>query len=295
MVDEFTHQMCLCLYNRKMSLHLGPEIVRAVTEKDSSLYHKTTVKGEEVLIDRTKENLFLKTYWSDLTGHLKWTLYCKGLFFSFQVTTDERIRNVYVGNEQYTHRTRSSRDETEANNSLHDLLGDVDLLVLRLGFLGYRNQAMAGALLEALRIREVSLKPTWIIEEPNSIFAPGHYSYSPELWDYITSRYTIVNMVTDTSRQEPQRGTEGSSLTEAPGMSFDEEPAQVRVPAPILRSASPSTGTSAPRKPVTRTPVSSDTGARKESKTMSGCPELDGKPSWSKSGNTYKRKGGEVL
>ncbi len=222
-VDEFTHQMCLCLYNRKMSQHLGPELVRAPTVKDSQLYNTTTVKGEEVLVDRTKENLFIKTWWDDLRGHLKWALYCKGLHFSFQVLTDERIRNVYVGNEQYTHRTRKSRDDFEANNSLHDLLGEeTDLVILRLGFLGYRNIAMPGALLEALRIREVSLKPTWVIEEPDQVLGPGHFSYSSELWDYIATKFSKVDMVSDPDRVVAPRNTFAAALEDAPGMSLDE-------------------------------------------------------------------------
>lgn len=224
MVDAMTHKMCLCLYNRKMRTHLGTDLATATPVKNSPLYQEVVQPdGKTSLVDLTKKNLFVKAWWDELRGHLKWTFYCKGPTFFFQTVTDERVRNVFVGNEQYSHRTRKTRDDVEANNSLRDLLGETwHLAIIRIGFLGYRNQAMAGALLEALRIRESLVLPTWIIEEPRSILAPGHFSYSEELFDYINYNFETIDLVGDKSRRETPRGMIGAPLEDDTGMSLDD-------------------------------------------------------------------------
>lgn len=215
-VDETTHRMCICLYNRKMRVHLGPELMSARPVFDSPLYQQVfdTEQGNLPTVDLTEKNLFLKSKWNDLLGHLTWAFYCKGPNWYFQIVTDERIRTVYVGNEHYVAKRRSRRDEVESNNSLHDLIGGeaFNLVIIRLGFLGYKNVAMAGALLEALRIREVQLKPTWIVEEPNSVFAPGHFSYSEELADYIHRRFEMIDMVKDPDCVGELRGVDTSRV-----------------------------------------------------------------------------------
>lgn len=229
-IDAFTHKTCVCLYNRKMRTHLGSEIATATPVKNSPLFQEVEgLHGQMVLKDLTKKSLFIKSWWDELRGHLKWALYCKGPTFFFQVVTDERIRSVFVGNEQYSHRSRKVRDDVEANNSLRDLVGETyNLVIIRLGFLGYKNQAMAGALLEALRIRESLVLPTWIIEEPRSIFAPGHLSYGEELADYIHHNFPTLDLVEDKSRKEPPRGVEGAAFVDDGdmGMSLEDERTQ---------------------------------------------------------------------
>jgi len=214
-VDDTTHRMCICLYNRKMRVHLGPELMSVKPVFDSPLYQQVfdASEGNLPMLDLTGKNLFLKSRWDDLLGHMTWAFYCKGPNWYFHIVTDERIRNVYVGNEQYLAKRRSRREEEDSNNSLHDLIGEsFDLVILRLGFLGYKNIAMAGALLEALRIREVQLKPTWIVEEPGSIFAPGHFSYSEELADYVHHRFETLDLVKDSSPVEPLRRVDTSRV-----------------------------------------------------------------------------------
>jgi hypothetical protein len=238
-VDDMTHRMCICLYNRKMRVHLGPELTSAKPVFDSPLYQQVfdPVQGNLPTVDLTGKNLFIKAWWNELVGHLTWAFYCHGPNWCFQIVTDERIRNVYVGNEQYGAKSRKKRDDVDSNNSLHDLIGgeDFSLVVIRLGFLGYKNIAMAGALLEALRIREVHLKPTWIVEEPNSIFGPGHFSYSEELADYIVSRFTTIDLVKDKTRVADPRGVSWAPVplaSDEAGMSLDDERPKVPLDRP---------------------------------------------------------------
>jgi hypothetical protein len=152
--------------------------------------------GEPPKKDRTGENLFIKGYWKDLLPHLKWSLGCKGPDFRFRLLTDEKLKIIYLGAESYATKAKSRRDEVVTYNSLNDLVGpDIDLVIIRLGFLGYKNIAMPGILKEALMIREFACKPTWIIEVPTSIFGFGHFSYSEDVWDYISANYTTVDLV----------------------------------------------------------------------------------------------------
>lgn len=198
--DDMTVQQCICAYSRALKLHLGAEIATAPVLRSPLL--QLGPPGEPPKVDRTSENLFLKGYWPDLLSHLKWALGCKGPLFRFRVVTDEKLKVVYLGAESYGARAKGRRDEVTTFNSLSDLVGpDIDLLILRLGFLGYKNQAMAGILKEALMIREFACKPTWIVEVPTSPFGPGHFSYSEEVGDYIAAGFQIV----DLTRKESAR------------------------------------------------------------------------------------------
>ena len=219
-------QQCICSYARTLKAHLGPEIAAAPNILRSPLY-VAGPKGEPPVIDRTTDNLFLKVYWSDLLAHLKWTLACKGPMFRYRVVTDEKLKTVYVGAEAYSARPKSKRDELVTNNSVGDIIGvDFQLIIIRLGFLGHKNVAMPGVLKEALMIREASQLPTWIVEEPSSIFGPGHFSYSDDTGMYIERLFDIINLVDESRKPGEPRGVEVPEPIEDVGM---EEP-QIVVP-----------------------------------------------------------------
>ncbi len=235
-VDDLNVRECLCLYRKSLAAHLlaqfGPAVKTAKPVYDSPLYREPTSPGLPSDVDKTGTNLFLKGWWPDLLGHFRWALGSKGPLYPFAVTTDERVRTVYVGNESYTARPRKVREDVETFNSLHDLIGvQHKLVILRLGFLGYSNKAVAGAILESLRIREVGAVATWVVEEPNSIFGPGHLSYSHELAEYL-SRFEEIDLVRDPDRPVAPRGL----LTSETGMLLDHEES---VPTPRQLPASP--------------------------------------------------------
>ncbi len=188
LIDDLNVRECLCAYARRLKVHLGPEIANAPNlEGESPLFWPP----DEV--DLTEKNIVIQGYWTDILPHLRWAIGCKGPLFRFKIITDEKMKTVFVGAESYQHRARSERDNIETNNSLNDIVGpEWDLLIIRLGFLGYKNQAMPGALKEALMLREVALKPTWIIEAPQAPYAPGHNAFSEETFDYIQRRFEMI-------------------------------------------------------------------------------------------------------
>jgi len=209
--DDSRVQQCICSYAKTLKAYLGPEIAAAPTVTRSPLY-AVGEKGAPPSVDRTKDNLFIKSYWSDLLPHLKWTLACKGPMFRYRVVTDEKLKTVYLGGESYGQRSKEVRNEIVTYNSIGDLVGpDLDLVVLRLGFLGYKNVAMPGILKEALMLRESALKPTWVVEVPSSVFGPGHFSYNEDVANYIERLFDVVNLVRERDVQDAPHGFEGES------------------------------------------------------------------------------------
>lgn len=211
--ESYTRELCNCKAAEYMIKHLGTEIAKADTIYSSPLYELPDLSGEPPKRDRTKENLHVKCAWTDLLPHLKLCLWAKGFFFDFRIVTDEKIKTVFVGAESYSQRSKSKRDDMVTYNSLADLLGpEYPFVIIRLGHLGHKNAAAPGAVKEALMIRDVAQKSTWVIEEPNSPFGPGNYTYSEDLAEYIDRNFTTVELMraNDTRVFEP-RGYVGAT------------------------------------------------------------------------------------
>jgi hypothetical protein len=214
--ESFTRIPCNCKIAEYMVKHLGPEIARAPTIYSSPLYEFGAKSGDLPKVDRTKENLYIKCAWVDLLSHLKLCLWPQGIFFNFRVVTDEEIKTVFVGAMAYNQRAKSKRDDMVTYNSLNDLLGkEWDFIIIRLGHLGHKNAAAAGAIKEALMIRDTDQKVTWLIEEPNSPFGHGNFSYSDELAEYIDQNFKRIALVReDDDRVFDQRGYRGAEEIE---------------------------------------------------------------------------------
>jgi len=188
-VDEFTDRPCRNMLSILLREKLGPEISSSTHVTSSPLFQMT--KGEPPSVDRTGDNLFLDCPWPNLLPHLKWVLGCKGLKFNFKIITDQQIKNVYVGNEQYRNQPLASREVREVFNSLSDFVEDYDLIILRLGFIGYPNRAAAGALLETLMIREAMQAAVWVIHEEDR---PWLHSRSEEVEEYLRTHFESVDV-----------------------------------------------------------------------------------------------------
>ncbi len=223
--DEGRVTQCICSYAKTLKAYLGPEIASAPTMTRSPLY-ELAGKGLPPKVDRTGDNLFIKSYWSDLLPHLKWTLACKGPMFRYRIVTDEKLKTVYLGNESYKTRSRDTRDDVVTYNSIGDLVGpEIDLVILRLGFLGYKNVAMPGVLKEALMLREAADKPTWLVEVPSSPFGYGHFSYNEDVGGYIHRLFEVINLVIEQRPTDALHGFDGTEDDEDVGMG-------VRTPSP---------------------------------------------------------------
>ena len=216
--ETYTREPCNCKIAEYMFKHLGAEIAKAETIFSSPLYELPETRGEPPKLDRTTENLHLKCNWSDLLPHLKLCLWTKGIFFNFRVVTDEKIKTVFVGAESYSQRSKSKRDDMVTYNTLSDLVGtEYPFVIIRLGHLGHKNVAAAGAVKEALMIRDVAQKPTWIIEEPGAPFDPSNFAYSDDLAEYMDRNFKTVtlgaNRAPEPQEEEVVGGVEDVSVT----------------------------------------------------------------------------------
>lgn len=213
-VDDMTVQTCTNIYRRQLAQHLGPEIAGVVHTKSPLL--KLRPGGGEPLVDLTKRNLLIKCHWMGFLPHLKWVLGFKGVLYSHHIITDERIKNVFVGSEAYKARPASTRDQVATFNSVNDLVSlDYDLVVVKLGYLGYKNQAAAGALKETLLYRASINRPLWLLEDPDRNWT---HSHDPDVAQYVDEQFATVELKSkSTGTPKPVE------VEEVPGMSESEE------------------------------------------------------------------------
>lgn len=281
--ETYTRIPCNCKIAEYMTKHLGTEIARAETIYESPLYELPAKSGEPAKVDRTRENLHIKGLaWADLLPHLKLCLWPKGIFFNFRIVTDEKIKTVFVGAEAYNARAKSKRDEMITLNSLNDLLGkEFDFVIIRLGHLGHKNQAAPGALKEALMIRDVDQRPTWIIEEPCSPFGPGNFTYSDDLAEYIDRNYKTVKF-TGSGRVDVPRGYAGAEEVE--GGVEDISPS-----APLVRPSK-----ARPVPPTSTLPADETISAEMPGEGGDSRWKSGGKPKWKGGGGKRGGGGGPV-
>lgn len=93
--------------------------------------------------------------------------------FVCRVTSDREILEVRLGNQ-----TEENRD---TRLSLSAFMRPPDLVVIRLGELGYPNKAAGGYLYEAIIARIRDNKRTWIQCAPSNPYCPGHLTWDASL------------------------------------------------------------------------------------------------------------------
>ena len=270
-------ELCNCKIAEMMVTHLGKNIARAPTILESPLFKLPAKSGDPFVLDRTKDNLLIRCVWTDLLSHLKLCLWAKGLNFRFHIVTDERIKNVWLGNEAYKSRSKVSRDEIVTRNSISDLVGgDYSFVIIRLGFNGYKNAAAPGVVKEALMMRDAAQKSTWLIEEPlSSPFQYGNFTWSEDLQAYIDQNFTTIDMLQpNDTRSHEQRGFKGAE--EVVGGVED-----VSMSRPQPRATRPREQAQEPR------PAFRNESATPTSFDLPG----DDQPKWGKK-SAWKKKGG---
>ena len=193
---------CVCLSLEMLDHYLGPDLSGAPKIHTGPLY--AFDREMNATLDRTSENLFIKSTWPTILPHLRLAIghrywYVDRTFRHF-IVTDERILNVYVGNERYGARSKMKRDDMSSFNGLKDLVEEPDLLVVRLGFIGHKNIAAPGALKQALMLREAARRPTWVVQNP-----AGDYpiSWNEEVAAYFAEYFDVVDMRKLPQQPEP--------------------------------------------------------------------------------------------
>lgn len=214
-IEEGVGETCPNKIAAQFRRRLGAEFDNVPAISSSPLYE--TNASRVPTADLTKDNLAIYSTWTGLLPHLKRCLVNKGLDFFFRIITDERIKNVFVGAESYKSRSESAQEDTIAYNALPDLVRDPALLIIKLGYLGYKNISAAGALKEALLIRESASKPTWVVIDNIDANHRWTFSHNAEVQYYIDTKFKQLTLETgeNTARWNP--------ATEDIGMSRDDD------------------------------------------------------------------------
>ena len=166
-----TDRRCICEIARLKREYLGDEIFGAQKLKESGL------------VARVSEPLWINgAEWAKLLPHLRLALGTQwnremthgGLCtYRFRIVRDHDILQANIGT------------DAERQDSL--MGGGIDLVILRLGFVAWKNVAAPAYLLGAIRQRiEILRLPLWIVSTPE--WKKGNdYSHSEECEDYLRS------------------------------------------------------------------------------------------------------------
>jgi hypothetical protein len=210
-LDDFTTKQCRCAYTKELAARLGPELANAEVNENGPLYVYGDIPGQPK-VDKTRTNLLIRGRWKDVTPHLKWALIARGSKFYTKIVTDQQLKHVYVGNTS----ARVQKNGSASYESLSDFVGeDWNLVIVRLGVLSNSNKAMPGIIQETMLMRQVALKPTWLVEDPEN---QNKYWYNRDVEDYLSQNNYEVIEIREGSKPTPQ-----SSRVEVPQPSRIEE------------------------------------------------------------------------
>lgn len=210
--DGVSMRMCRNLFAKSMRMHLGKELSDVQHVSTSPLLERGT--DGEILVDRTTDDLWIMgCTWIGIRPHLKLALFLKGLAFSFRIITDQQIKNVFVGNEHRQFRVAGQ----SFCNSLGDLVSDIDLVIVKLGYIGYKNKAASGALKETLLIREALSLPTWVIEDPSR---PWTHSRDLDVESYLEGRFEVLPIESDCELVETEESFDDMGVDPDPDEEF---------------------------------------------------------------------------
>jgi hypothetical protein len=177
-VAENTRRMCICRVRQIIRSQLGALLDVPSLPQPSPLFRHAT------------ENLKIAGTWDDVAPHVRQTVvYCiyRRLpeVWSWGLHTDHDLLSAYLA------KPAASGDD-EAQLTMRDLMDrDRALVIIRLGFLGYKNAAMPGILYEALRYREGLA--TWLVIGDDA-FEKGHLSWDEKVSNYIDADFQPVEI-----------------------------------------------------------------------------------------------------
>lgn len=181
-------------------IRLGPEIFEAKKIMESPLFTPRAVTNSKdpPKVDLTKEHLHIQGItWKGLLPHLKLVFLCNSQL-KFKVVDDVRLKDVYLGGESAKNRSQRDKEAKENNNIIADIVGkEYDLVIVRLGHMGYKNIAAPGVLKEALMHRVETLgKATWLFETSDPTITWKH-SRDEDVAYYISQKFKVVELNSD--------------------------------------------------------------------------------------------------
>jgi hypothetical protein len=183
-----TTKFCECVYKRDLMLNLR-----------SGWKPLTKVRSTEgsPLIGRTRANMWVRANEKEIKGHLRAAVLKHSPRWRFKVITDADLMTtwLYSANEVYdadVGQARARGDNTTSRVS--DLVEPWDLLIIRMGYKGARNQAMPEVFLEALLHREHLDRPTWVLDSPKQPLRQEHRAWDEVVQEHMNDYFEFLEI-----------------------------------------------------------------------------------------------------
>jgi hypothetical protein len=184
--------VCPNIYVKAVYHHLDPQLRCC----------ETVVKKVTQLVKIAAQHRFLyfpSLPWNVLAAHAKDYVLRQPepLRYTHRVTSDREIVGVRLGKRDSLHDIVSDEMflEVASFKDIDDFLRPPQLVIVRLGDMGYKNVAAAGWVYEAINMRVLENKRTWVMVTPTHAYIPGHLAYCDDLSLLLERTFTAVNVV----------------------------------------------------------------------------------------------------
>ncbi len=184
MIAGMASERCECLLEVQFQQWVG-----------GAIYNAEDI-NETGLLDRLDDDLFIRASHQQFLAHWKRILREQEFTFFWRLVTDSKMRDIFVGNDEKFH-------------ALSSLVRNPELLVIRMGVLSYKNVAMPGLILEALKIRQFEDKPTWVVNDPDNPFKKGHLAWSGELEYFLEQNFDTIVLKNASNGSNGNKGKNG--------------------------------------------------------------------------------------
>ncbi len=147
--------------------------------------------GMSPLREFVEQDLWVTSSTGIFRRHLYDVAYNQGPNWRFQVSSDADLMDAWLSRIDDTEIFDPDVDRIRHQRVSHrypalvDLVEPPALLILCVSVKVARNVAMPEVLLEALQHRSHTMRPTWVVDDPNRQLVPGHIAYSEAVDDHL--------------------------------------------------------------------------------------------------------------
>lgn len=174
---------CQCVYAKRLVLNLNRGWKAAV---------KAPKIKSSPLLKLTDKDVWITASPVTMQAHVKHVAFRQNPDWDFIVTSDSELVVAWLGNMILKRADIHDQEvakkvgqQSLEHHSLADLAVPPELLIIQLGVKAAANRETPTVLEEAIRSRHSEGKPTWVFDQPNRPYMPGHMAYSDQLEEFL--------------------------------------------------------------------------------------------------------------
>lgn len=183
---------CSCVYVNRLLLNLNRGWKAAA---------KAPKLPESPLADLTKKSVWVTSSPLTMQAHVKHVALRQSPNWDFVVTSDSDLVVAWLGNMVLKRADIHDQDvasrvgsKSLEHHALADLAVPPELLIIQLGVKAAKNVETPAVLEEAIRSRHAEGKPTWVFDQPNRPYVPGHIAFSDDVEEFMDVHFKRVNL-----------------------------------------------------------------------------------------------------